>query len=421
MLQIFNGLIVLVFGIAIMYILLDIEKNKKNLCIVSIFTVVLYNIQGIFYLTFGIDLIITGYPFITHIPTFIFFIILSKQKVTHVLFTLFTAYVLMTPRRLGVEFITHIFKDTIFITIFAEIGVSIVIIVLVYQYLGKVFIKLNRQDTKGNFLINVVPCLYYLVCYIGSIYTDYIYTIDSTIIYQWLASLLSIIFYLMLIYYFQETFDHLIIKQEKEILNIQMKAQQKYIKEIRESQAKVAMYRHDLRHHLQYINMCIGQGDIEKAQDYISEISSEIISSAVVRYCENETVNIILSSYVAKANEKQIVMKVDVKLPKELNISDTDISTILSNSLENAIHAVESIKELEKRKIEITSYIRQDKLLIEVINNYEEKVEFQGGYPMTTKEGHGYGTKSIISIVERYEGISSFTAKEGEFSLRIAI
>ena len=75
------------------------------------------------------------------------------------------------------------------------------------------------------------------------------------------------------------------------------------------SQQKTRAYRHDLRHHLQYITACIENEQYEQALQYIHSISAEIEASRVTVYCENEAANLILSSFADRAKAQSIPLR----------------------------------------------------------------------------------------------------------------
>ncbi len=78
---------------------------------------------------------------------------------------------------------------------------------------------------------------------------------------------------------------------------------------LQESQNLASRYRHDLRHHLQYLYACLENHQIQKAEDYISDICNELEQQKVIQYCENEAANLILSSFAGRAEAEGIVMK----------------------------------------------------------------------------------------------------------------
>ena len=98
-------------------------------------------------------------------------------------------------------------------------------------------------------------------------------------------------------------------------------------------------YRHDLRHHLQYLSACIENGRTEAAQEYIHSVCAEIEASKVNVYCENEAANLILSSFAARAQHDGIDFRVHAAIPLILPLPDSDLCVLFSNALENALHA----------------------------------------------------------------------------------
>lgn len=75
---------------------------------------------------------------------------------------------------------------------------------------------------------------------------------------------------------------------------------------LRESQNLASRYRHDLRHHLQYLYACLENHQIQKAEDYISDICNELEQQKVIQYCENEAANLILSSLQEGQKRKEL-------------------------------------------------------------------------------------------------------------------
>jgi hypothetical protein len=58
---------------------------------------------------------------------------------------------------------------------------------------------------------------------------------------------------------------------------------------------------------------------------------------------------------------------------------------------------------------------KNDKLFIQITNSYEGALEFIDDMPVTTKENHGLGTKSIAAVAQKYNGLYSFSADDTMF------
>ena len=171
------------------------------------------------------------------------------------------------------------------------------------------------------------------------------------------------------------------------------------IAHLRESQWQASVYRHDLRHHLQYLLACMENNRIEQGENYIREICTEIEANKVTVYCENEAANLILSAFAGRAKDQQIPLTIRAKIPLILPVSESDLCVLLSNSLENALHACSDLKKLGKQgKIEVSAFEKGGKFFLQIANSCGENVVFANGVPVTDHPGHGVGVRSICAI-----------------------
>ena len=49
--------------------------------------------------------------------------------------------------------------------------------------------------------------------------------------------------------------------------------------------------------------------------------------------------NLILSSFAGRARKKEIEIKIQCAIPADFTVSESDLCVLLSNALENALHA----------------------------------------------------------------------------------
>jgi len=105
-------------------------------------------------------------------------------------------------------------------------------------------------------------------------------------------------------------------------------------------------------------------------------------------------------------------------LPQNLSVSDTELCSVLSNGLENALHAVEKLDE-PSRWVELYCGIRLNKLLIEIKNPYLGQIPMHDGLPISNQKGHGYGCRNIRAIAEHNRGHCTFEPVDGLFTLRV--
>ena len=105
-------------------------------------------------------------------------------------------------------------------------------------------------------------------------------------------------------------------------------------------------------------------------------------------------------------------------------MNKSDITSLFGNILDNAIEAAKEEKG-DFRLIKLKTYSQNGLVLIQEENYCHRKVSFhQNGLPISNKKdniNHGYGTKSILYIVEKYQGQISIRQEDNIYFLNIAI
>ena len=134
---------------------------------------------------------------------------------------------------------------------------------------------------------------------------------------------------------------------------MQMNSFQAEMDNTRKSEKKMSILRHDTRHHLSVLRTLIQQGECEKALEYLNEVSQTYDDTVIKAYCRNEMVNSVLSTYNTRFEEQKIPWDTQVTIGEKLPCSEMMFCAILSNVLENAMHAVQELPE-SRRRIELS-------------------------------------------------------------------
>ena len=172
--------------------------------------------------------------------------------------------------------------------------------------------------------------------------------------------------------------------------------------------------RHDRRHHNLVLLEFANNNDIESVREYLTNLvdsDSEVWGD--VRYCENMTVNTVLTVYERRAKENGISVNISAKASRELSVLPQDLVIVVANLFENAIHATSKLKAKNKH---IDIYIKDSarRLLIKVENPCRASLTFD-------ETLYGVGIRSVISTTNKYEGMYDFTAEDGIFSAKISL
>ena len=195
--------------------------------------------------------------------------------------------------------------------------------------------------------------------------------------------------------------------------NSKLRARGEYYQAIEAQQQEMRKLKHDLMNHFTVIATYLDLGENDKAIEYLKEIGTRF-SEFTKQYTPNTLINAILNFKLQKAlgENLELIIKADVK--SSSFDDETDLCTLIANSLDNAIEANPPDKKITLELIE-----DEDRLLFSVTNRYEKKIETRSdGSFISSKEdkvNHGLGIKNIEEAVERMNGKFEITAKDGTF------
>ncbi|MBQ7916295.1 MAG: sensor histidine kinase, partial [Firmicutes bacterium] len=239
---------------------------------------------------------------------------------------------------------------------------------------------------------------------------------------EFLAFFLCVAFMAFCIVYYQEYEKKSQIQRKNQIIEITVQQQAKEIESIRKSNLETSLLRHDLRHLLSTLATSIEQNDKENALNLISGYVAQVESAALRRYCQNDTLNYILSNFESKCRKSNVAFHVDLQL-ETLSVDEVMFTSIISNALDNALNAQMDLPPAE-RQIRFMLKHSNGKLLFSVKNPYNASLHpltWINQLPASTQKGHGYGTQSILYLTEKLGGKCQFIAENNMFVLRVII
>ncbi|HOS69140.1 MAG TPA: GHKL domain-containing protein [Bacillota bacterium] len=409
----------LIFGLMVSVLLAGIESTRKNRLIIGFICVCFLFVQLVSWWFLGIDMTSKLYPLIIHLPIIIILSLYFKCPWHISAISVLTGYLCcQVPRWIG------FLAGAAFGSKIADHTFYIAAVFLSYYLLKKYVIGSVRQlmvkSPKSCLLLGGVPFFYYAFDYFTTIYTDVLYSGAEWAV-QFMPSIISIFYFVFVILYYIETQKQADFQRERDMLDTQLRQAQREFESLKQLQQNAAAYRHDMRHHLALLQGLAANGLINEINEYLQTAQSGMDAITPIRYCENETVNLILSSFAAKARQAEITLEIDVRLPDLLVFSDTELCSLLSNAMENAIKAAQGIADSSKRIIRLRMYSKNNKLCIDLRNSYHTEPVFHQGLPVSKEQGHGYGTKSMAQIVENHKGIYQFSVKDGWFIFQATI
>lgn len=198
------------------------------------------------------------------------------------------------------------------------------------------------------------------------------------------------------------------------LLELQLSEQKERIKTIGEMYNEILQIRHDVRKCLNFANVLIQQGKINEAQEYLSEISSEKLGTITEFVSLNSSVvSAVINSKLSQCKEEGLKIELGTIEYSEC-FSETDISMLLANLFDNAI---EACRKTEEKQLGLKMEKQLGYLKIFMVNSVNEEAKNNSQLKTTKKDkkNHGFGLKTIRSIVKKYDGIYDLHFEKDKF------
>ncbi len=158
---------------------------------------------------------------------------------------------------------------------------------------------------------------------------------------------------------------------------------------------------HDMNNHLNVVVHMLNDGDNDNARNYIYSLQGDVVDNKKKVFTSIDIIDVILTDKEKKAIDKNIEFNVRAQLlPQDMDIEKKDLCAVFANILDNALEAA-------IRRIEVNIKISHRMLIIKVKNDFTNEIKKKNGYYQTTKENaehHGWGLRSVESVVEKYDG-----------------
>lgn len=187
---------------------------------------------------------------------------------------------------------------------------------------------------------------------------------------------------------------------------------------LRQQETQVRRLRHDLRNHLTVIGGLLRENRVEAALNYLEKMGESAALRGGRRLCENETANVVLCAKAERMEQEGVSLDLEVSLPGDLPVADTDLAALLGNALDNA---AEGVRGGAERRVTVRCKADKGLFMLRVANT-------MGGAAnpdlATTKEdrtAHGFGIPGMREIAGRYNGTLEAGPRGGEFELVVCL
>lgn len=418
MLEMLNYVLVLIFGLVLSVALAGGCAHHRQRLVFYALCLLLLLVQAVCYFVWGVDLAERIYPVIVHLPLVLTLIFVLKKSAGVALVSVFTAYLCCQLPR----WISLVASALSHSALVGEICYTLCIVpayLLLHRYFASAAHKAMTYSRQTLALFGSLPFAYYLFDYATTVYSD-ILPVNAPALYEFLPTALIAFYVLFLTVYHAQSQKKTQAEFQRAMLEKELKKSHTEIEQLNNAQRQTAIYQHDMRHHLNMIEGLLSADKPEQAAEYIHKVQTDVEKVTLKRFCENEAVNLLCSSFCEKAERVGVELEVNARLPKTLSIHDTELCSVISNGLENALRAAASL-DVPLKWVRFYCEIKNGTLLLEIKNPYVGTISMKDGVPLSPRENHGYGCQSICAITRRNRGQVLFEPKNGIFTLRVAL
>ena len=251
-----------------------------------------------------------------------------------------------------------------------------------------------------------------LIITIGTIISSLAYVLKefesiTPLYYSLFSNITAFVFYFLI-------YRILTIDNEKQLLQGMISESTKQYEIRKETIEAINIKCHDLRHRLNHLP--------------IDEHESQEIKSLIHIYDQsvktgNEVVDTVLMDYLLRNTKNKINYLFHGNAACLSFVKTSDLYSLFGNALENATRSTLLVEE-SKRTIDIKVETYGSMIAISVQNPYVGTIEFHNDLPVSTKDdktNHGFGTKSMKLIAQKYHGAMKISTENQIYSLTVTL
>lgn len=274
---------------------------------------------------------------------------------------------------------------------------------LISRFLLRFSIKENSSKSWGRwFSLSVLPISSLFIIIVVRLFTnDQIFSLQENVLcISSISALLISNIVVYLIYEKAEKSNQKLI--ELELSNQKDNINMQYLGLLEKKNEQMQIITHDYKNNILTI---ADMTDSVEIKEYINSMVGEIKKYNQIAKTKNKLLDIILNKYTDMCEAAGILFDVNVSTDNLDFISNYDISSLFNNILDNAYEA--ALKSKQKNiYLEISRVLGSyHKIIVRNSSDFQPKTHNDKLISTKTyKESHGFGTKSIQKVVNKYHG-----------------
>lgn len=231
--------------------------------------------------------------------------------------------------------------------------------------------------------------------------------------------LLLLLFFLLAVYDFVQS----VVRRNSELqlLTVQNHYASEHAAYLRRSLDETYAMRHEILHHMNALSALCQEGDLQRVQQYVEHFTGQI-RQAPGRYTDHPLINALVSYCQIQAQKLDASFQASVQVPQHIGIVDADLAVLLSNMIDNALHAVAALPDPQERSIRLKVEIFENAgLFVSCTNSFSGDLQRdEQGDPLSPRrrEGHGQGIKAMRRVAEQYNSVLIIETQDNLFHVK---
>lgn len=406
--------------VLVMFALLFESRYPRKKCVrMTVITMVpLLLVNFFIYLVLGPEGALGVLLLTATVPSLIFFWILAKHRDGRFLFT----FCLCDTLWLEVMYLTNIFdfyfgNSYVFMFV-ARLVVYPVIEWIFWKKLRGPYLKVQNNVKKGWYIFTAIGAIFYVATVLSMSVPTMIMERPEYLPAFLLLLLLMPVLYLHIFHTLHNQQKFYEVTEEENILRVQVSNMASRTAQFSAANEQFRLERHNFRHKMQVIAGLVDRENYEELRSLVEEYRDSMKDTVVKQYCSHLVMDAMLASYIQQAESKGIAVKTSLAFPEILPVPEPELATVMANALENAIHGAETVGNGQKN-IDV-KVLTEPRFMMQIRNDFDGTVVFdENGVPLSSREDHGFGTRSIVAFCNKYNGLYEFKTDDKTFSMRL--
>lgn len=296
---------------------------------------------------------------------------------------------------------------------------SMVIQIILLLVIGRIFNKVEAKRINNNLWSKYLLFPFFSLFVIGVI----LFSLDSNISETMgtAITVIAIALVVMNMYVFHFLKNDISNQIEVERLNMVYSNAdeiQKMYQRLSDERNRLGKENHEFKNMVSVWSRLLKNKEYSKLDKIMENTSKDETGHTNVFITGNDTVDIILNDKFFEAANKDINFVADINDLSKMTIKDEEIIVLLSNALNNAIEACES---MEKAIIFVKIAVTYGNFVLSVKNSFSGNINTDMTTTKLDKLHHGYGISNMKSIVDRYDGSYRTEQKDNMFATYIVL